>query len=68
MHGTNRITDKMMRVTATDGKETWVYQFPESHWRSAVKRIMQDMREAKLPEVAGGGLLEMIAEGVLDGD
>jgi len=68
MHGTNRITDKLMRVTATDGKETWVYQFSESCWRSAVKRIMQDMREAKLPEMAGGGLLELIAEGVLDGD
>jgi hypothetical protein len=58
----------MMRVSASDGKETWVYQFPEPLWRKAVKRIMQDMREAKLPEEAAGGILEMITEGVVDGD
>jgi len=57
-----------MRVSASDGKETWVYQFPEPLWRTAVKRIMQDMREAKLPEEAAGGILEMITEGVVDGD
>ena len=55
-----------MRVRATDGKETWVYQFPRKLWRKAVKRIMQDMREAKLPEDAAGGILELIAEGVAD--
>jgi hypothetical protein len=27
---------------------------------------MQDMREAKLPEEAAGGILELIAEGVAD--
>jgi len=57
-----------MRVSASDGTETWVYQFPEPMWRTAVKRIMQDMREAKLPEEAAGGILEMITEGVVDGD
>ena len=58
-----------MRVSATDGKQTWVYQFPHLLWRRAVKRIMQDMREAKLPEEAAGGILELIAEGVAnDGD
>jgi hypothetical protein len=55
-----------MRVRATDGRQTWVYQFPHILWRRAVKRIMQDMREAKLPEDAAAGMLEMIAEGVAD--
>jgi hypothetical protein len=55
-----------MRVSATDGKETWVYQFPAPLWRKAVKRVMQDTREAKLPEEAAGGILELIAEGVAD--
>lgn len=53
-----------MRVSATDGNQTWVYQFPHLLWRRAVKRIMQDMREAKLPEDAAAGILELIAEGV----
>ena len=57
-----------MRVSATDGKETWVYQFPAPLWRKAVKRVMQDTREAKLPEEAAGGILELIAEGVVNGD
>jgi hypothetical protein len=68
MHREKRITERMMRVSASDGKETWVYQFPEPLWRTAVKRIMQDMREAKLPEEAAGGILEMITEGVVNGD
>lgn len=55
-----------MRVSATDGKQTWAYQFPHLLWRRAVKRIMQDMREAKLPEDAAAGILELIAEGVAD--
>ena len=55
-----------MRVSATDGRQTWMYQFHAGLWRQAVKRIMQDMREAKLPEDAAGGILELIAEGVAD--
>lgn len=55
-----------MRVAASDGRETWMYQFPYDLWRNAVKRVMQDMREAKLPEEAAGGILELIAEGVAD--
>lgn len=68
MHREIRIKDRVMRVSASDGQETWVYQFPEAIWRKAVKRIMQDMREARLPELAGGGMLELIAEGLVDGD
>lgn len=55
-----------MRVRATDGNQTWMYQFPYAEWRTAVRRVMQDMREAKLPELAAGGILELIAEGVRD--
>jgi hypothetical protein len=68
MHREIRIKDRVMRVRAYDGRETWVYQFPNYLWRKAVQRIMQDMREAKLPELAGGGMLELIAEGIIDGD
>lgn len=57
-----------MRVVATDGKETWIYQFPEGLWTTAVRRVMEDMKAHKLPDSAAGGLLEMIAEGVSDGD
>lgn len=68
MHRESRITERIMRVAATDGKHTWVYQFPHQLWRKAVKRVMQDTREAKLPEEAAGGILEMIAESAADGD
>lgn len=67
MHG-KRFTEKVMRVVATDGNETWVYQFPEPLWREAIARIMDDAKQDKLPDLAAGGLLEMIAEGVADGD
>lgn len=59
-------TKTLMRVTATDGSESWVYQFPPDEWRDAVERIMLDYREGRLPGSAAGGLLEVIAEGVGD--
>ena len=67
MHRT-RLVEKLMRVVATDGKQTWIYQFPEGLWTTAVRRVMEDIKAKKLPDSAGGGLLEMIAEGVADGD
>jgi hypothetical protein len=63
-----RITEKIMRVAATDGEETWIYQFHEPLWRQAVRRIMEDAKQDKLPEMAAGGMLEMIAEGIADAD
>lgn len=63
-----RITERIMRVTATDGHETWIYQFPEPLWKDAVKRIMDDVKKDKLPDLAAGGMLEMIAEGIADAD
>lgn len=63
-----RITERVMRVAASDGEQTWVYQFPDTLWKAAVNRIMADAKQDKLPDVAAGGLLEMIAEGVADGD
>lgn len=57
-----------MRVAATNGKETWVYQFPEPLWKQAVQRIMADTKQEKLPESAAGGMLELIAEGIADAD
>jgi len=62
-----RYTEKLMRVAATDGTETWIYQFPDHLWKKAVRRIMADAKEQKLPDEAAGGMLEMIAEGI-DGD
>lgn len=64
MHRAPRITERLIRVSASDGKQTWVYQFPHILWRKTVKRIMQDMRESKLPEDAAAGILELIAEEV----
>jgi hypothetical protein len=63
-----RITERVMRVAATDGVETWIYQFPEPIWRDACRRIMDDVKQERLPEEAAGGMLEMIAEGIADGD
>ena len=57
-----------MRVAATDGTETWIYQFPEELWKDAVQRIMFDMKAEKLPDSAAGGMLELIAEGIASGD
>lgn len=57
-----------MRVAATNGDETWLYQFPEPLWKDAVKRIMSDMKAKKIPEEAAGGMLELIAEGIADAD
>lgn len=61
-----KVPGAIVRVTARGHGHTWVYQFPPSLWRAAVKRIMDDMRAGALPDEAAGGLLEMIAEGVND--
>lgn len=61
-----KVSGTIVRVTANGYGHTWVYQFPPSLWRTAVKRIMEDMRRGSLPDEAAGGLLEMIAEGVND--
>ncbi len=56
----------LTRVTAKGFGQTWIYQFPPSLWRAAVKKIMADVRAGTLPDEAAGGLLEVIAEGVDD--
>lgn len=61
-----KLSGSIVRVTARGAGHTWIYQFPPSLWRDAVKRIMEDMRRGSLPDEAAGGLLEMIAEGVND--
>jgi hypothetical protein len=53
-----------MRVSASDGVETWMYQFHPLEWKRAVRRIMRDTQAGKISEEAAGGLLHMIAEGV----
>jgi hypothetical protein len=61
-----KLSGSIVRVTASGDGHTWIYQFPPSLWRAAVKRVMEDMRAGSLPDKAAGGLLEMIAEGVND--
>jgi hypothetical protein len=53
-----------MRVSASDGVETWMYQFHPLEWKRAVRRIMRDTQAGKISEEAAGGLLHLIAEGV----
>lgn len=54
----------VIRLTALSDDEAWVYQFPPAEWPDAVRRIMGDVKQGKLPDEAAGGLLELIAEGV----
>jgi hypothetical protein len=54
----------IMRVSASDGRETWMYQFHPMEWRRAVRRIIRDTHAGKISEEAAGGLLHMISEGV----
>lgn len=61
-----KVPSSIIRLTAQGFGQTWVYQFPPSLWRKAVRKIMADMRDGALPDVAAGGLLELIAEGVDD--
>jgi len=61
-------TKTLTRLTASDGVESWVYQFPPDQWKDAVNRIMSDYREGKIPGSAAGGLLEIIADGVEEDD
>lgn len=58
----------VMRLTASDGREYWVYQFPMSEWKVAIRRIMYDVHRARLPETAAGGLLSIIAEEIANAD
>lgn len=66
MHGAPRWAESVIRVGASDGCETWMYQFPAGMWREAVRRIMADTTAGSVPDAAAGGLIEMIAEGVAD--
>lgn len=61
-----KMPQTLIRVTAKGFGQTWIYQFPPSLWRSAVKQIMADVRAGNLPDEAAGGLLEVIAEGADD--
>ena len=56
----NRLTQRLMRVTATDGEEYWVYQYEPEDWRLAVRRVMSDRRRKKLPVMAAAGLIKII--------
>lgn len=58
--------ETLIRLKAEGFGQTWIYQFPPSLWRDAVKKIMADMRQGMLPDVAAGGLLELISEGLGD--
>lgn len=60
--------ETIMRVSASDGRETWMYQFHPFDWKRAVRRIMADAKRGKITEEAAGGLLHMIAESVADAD
>ena len=51
-----------MRLTASDGSETWVYQYPKYMWKDTVRRIMADVRDGKLPSSAAEGLLGLMEE------
>lgn len=56
----NRLRQRLMRVTATDGDEYWVYQYEPGDWRLAVRRVMSDRRRKKLPVMAAAGLIKII--------
>ena len=62
MHRAERFSETLMKLTATNGEETWVYKFPESLWIRAASKIMHDARDHKIPAAAARGLLEMMAE------
>lgn len=70
MHGEScrlrgwKLPEVKIRVTASTPGESWVYQFPPEEWTGAVRRIMADTRDGKIPDEAAGGLLELIAEGL----
>lgn len=72
MHGEGmpfrHVPAPVIRVSARSEDECWMYQFPVPLWKDAVRRVMSDMREGKLPDLAAGGLLELIAEAVSDDD
>lgn len=57
-------TRTVIRITAIGDNEAWCYSFPPELWRVAVKRIMADMRDEKVPEAAASGLVSMIAQGM----
>ena len=61
-----QVSSTVINLTASGFGETWLYTFPPSEWRAAVQRIMADMRSGSLPDVAAGGLLELIAEAGYD--
>jgi len=58
----NRLTQRLMRVTATDGDEWWVYQYDPDDWRRAVRQVLGDQKAKKLPGMAAAGLIRIIVE------
>ena len=58
----NRLIHLQTRVTATDGEQHWVYVYPPSEWRVAVRRILKDRRDSKLPIMAAAGLVKIVVE------
>lgn len=59
-----QMSDTLVRVSAIGDGQTWVYQYPPALWRQAVKRIMEDVRTQKLPDLAAIGLLQVVVNGV----
>jgi hypothetical protein len=62
LHRAERFREPVMRLTASDGSETWVYQYPKYMWKDTVRRIMADVRDGKLPSSAAEGLLGLMEE------
>lgn len=58
----NRLIHHQTRVTATDGEHHWVYVYQPSDWRLAVRRILKDRLDKKLPVMAAAGLVKIVVE------
>jgi hypothetical protein len=68
MHREGRFTETVTRLTASNGDEWWVYQFPAGEWVRAASRIMHDTRDRKIPVEAARGLLELLEEAIGNAD
>lgn len=54
--------DNVVRVVAHKKGMAWLYQYPPHLWAEAVERIMADLREGKIPEVAARGLVRAVSD------